>query len=166
MLSRLIFGLALGLLMYMPRPRGETPPGTLPPGADGPPDVDTPPGDVDPPDWGPVPPVDDGPPIYHGDPPIGRHFPHTPSVPPTPPPGYEGEWPPAGERPDVPPTPPPGFEGDWPGEHRSIFDRIIELLRKFDGEHPGKRIGYLHAKDGAAAVGGAAPAGSDDVQGV
>lgn len=143
MLSRLIFGLALGLLMYMPRPRGPEsgPPGTLPPGVDGPPGVDHPPGDE-------IPPIE-----LPTDPPIHRKSPFTPSVPPTPPPGYEGEWPPASERPDAPPTPPPGYEGDWPGSHPSLRGRIIDALRDlgFFGNGREKAV-LLDAKQGAAAA--------------
>jgi hypothetical protein len=154
MLSRLIFGLALGLLMYMPRPRGPQsgPPGTLPPGVDGPPGADFPPGE-------------DGPPEIElpTDPQIHRHFPHTPSVPPTPPPGYEGDWPPASERPDAPPTPPPGFEGEWPGSKPSLRERLIDLLRDlgfFDNVK--KKAVLMDAKAGVQEVGGAAKAAASD----
>jgi len=79
-------------------------------------------------------------------------------VPPTPPPGYEGEWPPAGERPDVPPTPPPGHEGPWPGDRPSILDRLRELiqdLRLFDRD-PGRRVHLADARVGAEVANAAA----------
>ena len=78
------------------------------------------------------------------------HRPH--AVPPTPPPGYDGDWPPQPDRPDAPPTPPPGFEGEWPPSNsgtttwrdriRDIIDRLESLL--------GPRHAYgLHEDDRA-----------------
>jgi hypothetical protein len=131
MLARLVFSLVLGLLMYVPRPVPRPPidtvppnPDELPPGGDGDgippigiPDVD-PPGtpipipDIEVPDW-----------------PSGPGG-HLPSVPPTPPPGYEGEWPPASERPDGPPTPPPGVDGPWnPGSDSSFRERVRDIIK-------------------------------------
>ena len=110
MLARFAFGLVAGLLMYVPRPIPRPPvdnppsPDTPPPGTEDVPPVDLPDIDIEPPSI-PLPDVPT--------PPDGP-FDSYPSVPPTPPPGYEGEWPPASERADVPPTPPPGYEGDWP----------------------------------------------------
>lgn len=162
MLSRLVFGLALGLLMYMPRPRGPESglPPTLPPGADGPPIDDGPPV-ID------YPSPEDGPPgdvlpIPLPDPGGRRHVPgHTPSVPPTPPPGYEGEWPPAGERPDAPPTPPPGHEGPWPGRRPGVFDLIDQVKRLLFDVRVDPRMLHADAKVGAEA---ASAAGAGDVR--
>lgn len=125
MLTRLFFGLVLGLIMYMPRPRRpESPPPIGAPGDRLPssPDIEEGPwndvlphlpGDVEP---GPRRPGSPGP---------------TPRVPPTPPPGFDGEWPPASERPDVPPTPPPGHDGPWPDAgQRTIIEAIRELIRE------------------------------------
>jgi hypothetical protein len=88
-------------------------------------------------------------------------------VPPTPPPGYEGEWPPASERDDVPPTPPPGFEGDWPGTKPTIRERIIDILRDlgFFGNLKHKGV-LLDARAGAQAVGGAVEASDDRAKAV
>jgi hypothetical protein len=130
MLARLVFGLVLGLLMYVPRPinpdRG-TPEGT-PPSPDGPP-----PGDDD----GAIELPGAEPPIWrHPNPETGklpgRGHGRLPSVPPTPPPGYEGEWPPPSERDELPPTPPPGYDGAWPGSvsEPSVRDQLRELLRQ------------------------------------
>lgn len=164
MLSRLIFGLALGLLMYMPRPRGDSPPPTLPPGVDGPPDDAPFPPDDGVPDVPATPDMPDLSDLPH--PPDRRPAPMMPSVPPTPPPGYEGEWPPASERPDVPPTPPPGYDGIWPDSRPSLRDRILDLLRDlniFDSPYR-KRIMYMDAHDGAKAIGGALKADAVEAQ--
>ena len=117
MLARLCFGLVLGLIMYMPRPRGpESMPPTGPPGSD---DFPTP-GDDVPPEIDILPM-----PQRH------RHPEILPDMPPTPPPGYEGEWPPATSGPDAPPpTPPPGHVGPWPGSPKpSIIEQLRELIR-------------------------------------
>jgi hypothetical protein len=113
MLERLLWGLVLGLLMYVPRP--------MPPRGDGPGSPPRPPGS---------PPPGDGP----GPIPLPRHR-HRPSLPPapppTPPPGHHGPWPPACDRPDVPPTPPPGHYGPWPGDDptpSAISERLREML--------------------------------------
>jgi hypothetical protein len=129
MLARLVFSLVLGLLMYIPRPNPT--PGTTPPTPGGTPPGGTPPSGGD----------DDGPPIRKLPFPLpdeprgkipGRRRPHLPSVPPTPPPGYDGDWPPASEREKLPPTPPPGHEGDWPGSKpgNSINETIKDLMRQ------------------------------------
>jgi hypothetical protein len=143
MLARLVFGLVLGLLMYMPRPRGpeSNPPG-LPPGADElPPDggLDVEPIPLPMPDVEPMPP---------------KHYPGPmPSVPPTPPPGYEGEWPPASERPDAPPTPPPGHDGPWPGrEKKSIIDVLRGLIDQLQRLDPKDAVATTGAKRGAEGV--------------
>jgi hypothetical protein len=136
MFARLLAGLVLGLLMYIPRfpdPGFERIPETGP--KDDPPTPDQ------------VPPGDDGPPSIEIDPPSLE--PPLPDVPPTPPPGYEGDWPPATEVDDGPPAPP-----DKP----SIFDRfrdigegIGKLLRDPD---IGKRV-LLHAEGTKDAEGSA-----------
>lgn len=128
MLTRLLFGLVLGLIMYMPRPRGpESPPLIGAPGDKLPSSPDTqerPSIDIY-----PRLPDDVEPGIYRP-----RRPGPTPRVPPTPPPGYEGEWPPASERPDVPPISPPGHDGPWPdADRRSIIDAIRELIRELRG---------------------------------
>jgi hypothetical protein len=112
MLERLLWGLDMGLLMYVPRP--------MPPRADGP---------------GSPPPTPGSPPPGDGHDPIPlprhRHRPGLPAAPPTPPPGHDGPWPPVSDRPDVPPTPPPGHYGPWPGEDATlsaIGDRLREVL--------------------------------------
>lgn len=131
MLARLVFSLVLGLLMYVPRPVPRPPidtvpptPDELPPGGDGDgvPPIDIP--DVDPPGT-PIPIPDIEMPDFPSGP--GGFL---PSVPPTPPPGYEGEWPPASERPQVPPTPPPGVEGPWsPGSDSSFRERVRDIIK-------------------------------------
>jgi hypothetical protein len=130
MLARLFFGLVLGLLMYLPRPtqpRINRPDDSPPSPQDVPPEGDG--GDLELPEMAP--------PIWRHpspDPPKvpGRGHGRLPNVPPTPPPGYDGEWPPASERDELPPTPPPGYDGDWPGAggERSVRDQLRELLRQ------------------------------------
>ncbi len=134
MLARLVFSLVLGLLMYVPRPVPRPPidtvpptPDELPPGGDGDgvPPIGIP--EVDPPST-PIPIPD----IELPDWPSGPGG-NLPSVPPTPPPGYEGEWPPASERPErpTPPTPPPGHEGPWNprGGDASFRERVREIIK-------------------------------------
>ena len=147
MLARLVFSLVLGLLMYIPRPVPRPPidtvpptPDELPPGGDGDgvPPIDMP--DVDPPGT-PIPLPEIELPDWPKGP--GRDL---PSVPPTPPPGYDGEWPPASERPDAPPTPPPGHEGPWlPGGDSSFRERVREIIRDLrellNETRPGKAVG-------------------------
>lgn len=132
MVSRLLLGLALGLLMYMPRPTPRPeggppslPPGEdLPPGAGRPPGIELPPGDVDP-GFERLPQPD------LGEPPTGPHVPGPmPSVPPTPPPGYEGSWPPGGDTEALPPTGPPGHEGTWPPSGSAFRERVLDLIRQ------------------------------------
>ncbi|MCW2921774.1 MAG: hypothetical protein JWL76_1648 [Thermoleophilia bacterium] len=138
MLARLVFSLVLGLLMYIPRPVPRPPVDSVPPTPD-----DLPPGSGD---------GDGVPPI--GEPPVGEppvvlpdiEFPdwpsgpggdNLPSVPPTPPPGYEGDWPPASERPTgpkLPPTAPPGHTGPWNpveggGGDATFRERVREIIK-------------------------------------
>jgi hypothetical protein len=64
----------------------------------------------------------------------------------------------------VPPTPPPGFEGDWPGHKPTIGERIIDALRDlgfFDNAK--KKAVLLDAKAGVQEVGGAVKVAADDV---
>lgn len=147
MLARLVFSLVLGLLMYIPRPVPRPPIDTVPPTPDEPPPGDggdVPPigiPDVDPPGTPiPMPDIE----LPHWPPGRGRG----PSVPPTPPPGYEGYWPPASERPDTPPTPPPGHDGPWNpggGGDISLRERIREIIRELNAllgqGKPGKAVG-------------------------
>lgn len=134
--ARLCFSLVLWLLMYVPRstPRPGELPGGMPPSPD-----ELPPGaGADAPDDGfelPAPPRSPMPRVPSLPP---RHGGRLPSVPPTPPPGYEGEWPPRSERPAAPPTPPPGHHGPWPGrpgihlQVRDLLEQVRELLRRDD----------------------------------
>lgn len=163
MLTRLVFSLVLGLLMYVPRPVPRPPvdtvpstPEELPPGGDGDgmPSIDPPEMDVP---GRPIP----MPEIELPDWPTGRPGGHVPSLPPTPPPGFEGEWPPASERPDVPPTPPPGHDGPWsPGHDSSFRERIREIIRELQvllsQDRPAKAVG--DADEGVKRLGLAPPA--------
>lgn len=120
MFARLLFSLALALVMMRPRPYG---PSSMPP--------------HQPPDSG-----GDEPPTY--DPRQSNPFPaplprptlpddsQVPNVPPTPPPGYEGTWPPGGDTPSTPPTAPPGEERGWPPrfERASLIDRLLDIIRE------------------------------------
>lgn len=156
MLRRIAFTIVLGLLMYVPRPMPRPPidlvppnPDELPPGEDGPGGLPQ----VDPPEFNPIPlPEPEG----RKRKPI-RRVPHEPALPPSPPPGYEGEWPPPTHRhrPNVPPTPPPGHEGPWkPGVDGTFRDRIrqlIEALKELLGENPGERA-LADADSGAKQV--------------
>lgn len=67
-------------------------------------------------------------------------------LPPTPPPGYEGAWPPGSGDPDVPPTPPPGYEGEWPPPQWRppvlAWPRIVPF-GSFDGYEAGALAGTL-----------------------
>ena len=130
MLARLVFSLVLGLLMYVPRPVPRPTPEDAPPTPGGfPPDGDigVPPVDMPEIDLPGLPPIDMPEIELPEHPGMGRY----PSVPPTPPPGYDGAWPPASERPDGPPTPPPGFDGPWsPAPSSSVRERVQELLRE------------------------------------
>ncbi len=62
-----------------------------------------------------------------------RHVPPG-GAPPTPPPGYEGDWPPRPTRPSTPPTPPPGYDGDWPPTtgRPSLGDRLDAIIRRLE----------------------------------
>lgn len=134
MLVRLATSLVLGWIMM--RPRQSTPPS--PPFTPG----EVPP--VDMPTYIPggpsgVPPVEM--PTYipghaHGVPPVDMPtFDPDHSVPPTPPPGYDGAWPaePGGSEHRVPPTPPPGYDGEWPPvskhPHRITGMRLLDWIR-------------------------------------
>lgn len=181
MLARLVFSLVLGLLMYVPRPVPRPPvdsvpptPDDLPPGSrDGVPPIDLP--DVDPPGAPPVLPDIEVPDWPSG--PGGSD--NLPSVPPTPPPGFEGEWPPASERPQVPkgpklpPTAPPGHTGPWNpvdeggvegGGDSSFRERVREIirdLRELLAENKqGKAVG--DAGEGVKKLGLAKRSGGDD----
>ena len=168
MVTRLVLGLVLGLLMARPRPVEPrvAPPSTPtvdredpPPGAAMPapmPDIELPGRPVPMPDIdrpgctmpAPMPDIDR--------PRRPRHRPMpAPSVPPTPPPGFEGEWPPATERRGLPPTPPPGYVGTWPGENtdrssriQDLLDQIRELLKRdFFRNHAVGGVQTLRATD-------------------